>query len=71
MPGQATSNPLGQTMAAAVVAEAQVGEEHFPVLGLGGVIVRAPFRGRGLARQVVEAAGARPPGPPFALPFCL
>ncbi len=39
-----------------VITEAQVGEERFPVVGLGGVIVRAGFRGRGLAREIVEAA---------------
>jgi predicted N-acetyltransferase YhbS len=56
-----------------VLAEAQVGAARFPVLGLGGVIVRAPFRGRGLAREIVEAALAkgRRLGPPFALLFCL
>jgi predicted GNAT family N-acyltransferase len=56
-----------------VLAEAQVGGRRFPVLGLGGVIVRAPFRGRGLAREIVEAAVAkgRRLGPPFALLFCL
>src|SRR5437588_2603693 len=56
-----------------VVAEAQVGEERFSVVGVGGVIVRRPFRGRGLAREVVEAAlmRARELGPSFALLFCL
>jgi GNAT superfamily N-acetyltransferase len=56
-----------------VLADAQVGTARFPVLGLGGVIVRAPFRGRGLAREVIEAALAkgRRLGPPFALLFCL
>lgn len=55
------------------VAEAQVNVERFQVLGIGGVIVRAPFRGRGLARRVVEAAleTGRALGPPFALLFCL
>lgn len=56
-----------------VIAEAQVGEARFPVVGLGGVIVRASFRGRGLAREIVEAALARGRrlGPPFAVLFCL
>src|SRR5579884_4458075 len=56
-----------------VIAEAQVGEARFPVVGLGGVIVRAPFRGRGLAREIVEAAltRGRRLGPPFAVLFCL
>lgn len=55
-----------------VLADAQVGEERFPVVGVGGVIVRAPFRGRGLAREIVEAAveRARNLGPPFAVLFC-
>lgn len=71
----AVEDSNGTLLAAAglVVAEAQVGEARFPVVGLGGVIVRAPFRGRGLAREVVEAAlnRARMLGPAFALLFCL
>jgi ribosomal protein S18 acetylase RimI-like enzyme len=45
---------------------------RFGVLGIGGVIVAAAHRGRGLARAVVEAAlteGARL-GPEYALLFC-
>ncbi len=56
-----------------VIAEAEVREARMQVVGLGGVIVRAPFRGRGLAREVVEAAmtRARVREAPFALLFCL
>lgn len=56
-----------------VIAEAQVAEARFSVVGLGGVIVRAPFRGKGLAREIVEAAltKGRRLGPPFAVLFCL
>jgi predicted GNAT family N-acyltransferase len=55
-----------------VVADAQVEEDRFPVVGIGGVIVRTPFRGRGLAREIVEAAIVRAArlGPRFALLFC-
>jgi predicted GNAT family N-acyltransferase len=55
-----------------VLAEVEIdGGERFGVLGIGGVIVAAAQRGRGLARVVVEAAlgeGARL-GPEFALLF--
>lgn len=55
-----------------VEVEVEAQGNRFPVVGLGGVIVRAPYRGRGLARQVVEAALTRATalGPPFALLFC-
>jgi predicted N-acetyltransferase YhbS len=55
-----------------VMAEAEVGEESFEVVGIGGVIVRAEFRGRGLAREIVEAAieRARTPTARFVLLFC-
>jgi predicted N-acetyltransferase YhbS len=55
-----------------VIAKVQVGAERFSVVGLGGVIVRAKFRGRGLAREVVEAAIAAAPASesPFVLLFC-
>lgn len=60
-------------VAGTIVVEAQVGEARFPVLGIGGVIVRAPFRGRGLARTVVQAVleKGRGRGAPLALLFCL
>jgi predicted N-acetyltransferase YhbS len=55
-----------------VVVDAEVDGERFPVVGLGGVIVSAPYRGRGLGRRVVEAALARARGlgPRFAILFC-
>ncbi len=53
-------------------SEAEVGGIRFPVVGVGGVIVNAAHRGRGLARTVVEAALARAgaDGPDFAILFC-
>lgn len=55
-----------------LVIDVQVAQQRFPVVGIGGVIVAAAYRGRGLARQVVEAAleRARTLGPDFALLFC-
>jgi GNAT superfamily N-acetyltransferase len=63
-----------------VVAEVEVGGARLAVVGIGGVIVNARHRGRGLARRVVEAAlerarelEPRHPARPaeFALLFCL
>jgi GNAT superfamily N-acetyltransferase len=60
-----------------LVAEVEVADERFPVVGIGGVIVNARHRGRGLARRVVEVALERAreldPSRPadFALLFCL
>jgi predicted N-acetyltransferase YhbS len=55
-----------------VVVDVEVDGERFPVVGLGGVIVSASYRGRGLARRVVEVALARARrlGPRFAVLFC-
>lgn len=55
-----------------VVADVEVGAERFPVVGLGGVIVSASYRGRGLARRVVEVALAKAQclGPRFSILFC-
>lgn len=55
-----------------VVVEVEVEQRRFPVVGLGGVIVNAQHRGRGLAREVLEAALAKAGdiGPDFALLFC-
>lgn len=55
-----------------VMAEVEVDHERFSVVGLGGVIVTAQYRGRGLGRQVVQAALAKATklGPAFALLFC-
>ena len=56
-----------------VIAEVEAGKRRFPVVGLGGVIVHAPHRGRGLGRRVVETALTRAQtlGPEFAMLFCL
>jgi predicted N-acetyltransferase YhbS len=55
-----------------VSVEVEVDRERFPVVGVGGVIVSAPYRGRGLALRVVELALARARllGPKFAILFC-
>ncbi|HEY5198940.1 MAG TPA: GNAT family N-acetyltransferase [Solirubrobacteraceae bacterium] len=55
-----------------VLAEVEVAGERFPVVGLGGVIVSAERRGRGLARRIVGEAlvRARTMGPGFAVLFC-
>lgn len=56
-----------------LVVEAEADGRRFTVVGMGGVIVTASHRGRGLARRVVEAAldRARILGPEFAVLFCL
>lgn len=55
-----------------LVVDVEVGGLRFPVVGIGGVIVNAAYRGRGLGREVVEVAlaRARTLGPGFALLFC-
>jgi predicted N-acetyltransferase YhbS len=55
-----------------LVVEVEVGRQRFPVVGFGGVIVKAEQRGRGLARQLLRAAlrKARSLGPAFAILFC-
>jgi hypothetical protein len=54
-----------------LVVEVEVQVQRFSVVGFGGVIVRADHRGRGLAREIVQAAlaKARTLGPAFALLF--
>jgi predicted N-acetyltransferase YhbS len=70
----ALSDQRGRLIASTgmVVVNVQVAQESFPVVGIGGVIVNAAHRGRGLAREIVEAAleRARTLGPAFALLFC-
>jgi predicted N-acetyltransferase YhbS len=70
----ALSDERGRLVASAgmVVVEVEVADERFEVVGLGGVIVNAAHRGRGLARTVVTAAIARSAtlGPRFMILFC-
>jgi GNAT superfamily N-acetyltransferase len=67
-------NDRGRLIASAgtVTADVEVAGNRFAVVGLGGVIVNAAYRGRGLAREVVTAAVARAEqfGPEFMLLFC-
>lgn len=55
-----------------VVIDIEVQGQSFAAVGLGGVIVNAQHRGRGLAREVMDAAlaTARSLGPEFAILFC-
>jgi predicted N-acetyltransferase YhbS len=55
-----------------VLADVEIEGTRFSVVGLGGVIVSAPYRGQGLGRSVVQAALARAQqlGPRFAMLFC-
>jgi predicted N-acetyltransferase YhbS len=70
----ALRNDSGRLVASAgmLVIEVDVAGERFPVVGLGGVIVNAAHRGRGLARTVVDAAitKATAMGPAFMILFC-
>ncbi|MBV9336575.1 MAG: GNAT family N-acetyltransferase [Solirubrobacterales bacterium] len=65
---------LGRLVASTgfLVVEVKVGRQRFPVVGFGGVIVKAEQRGRGLARQLLRAAlwKAKSLGPAFAILFC-
>jgi predicted GNAT family N-acyltransferase len=53
----AVCDEAGQPVALAgtVIAQVTAGEEAFPVVGIGGVIVTRTLRGRGLGRRVIEA----------------
>lgn len=70
----ALRSELGRLVASTgiVVVDVEVGVQRFGVVGLGGVIVNARHRGRGFAREVVEAAlaRARTLGPRCAILFC-
>jgi len=60
-------------LAGALIAEVRVdAQPPFPVVGIGGVIVRPDVRGRGLARLVIESIldVARRLGPERAMLFC-
>lgn len=65
----------GRLVAAAELATAELAGadgQRTGVVGIGGVIVAAPCRGRGLARRVVELALERAGtlGPGLAMLFC-
>ncbi|MGH2851141.1 MAG: GNAT family N-acetyltransferase [Solirubrobacteraceae bacterium] len=64
----------GRLVASAGLTSTQVsvGDRRFEVVGLGGVIIAAAWRGRGLARRVVEEAlvRARASGLQFVMLFC-
>lgn len=71
----ALRGPDGRLIASAglVLAEVQVEElAPIPVVGVGGVIVAAPHRGRGLGDRVIAEALARVAsmGPAAAILFC-
>jgi predicted N-acetyltransferase YhbS len=55
-----------------VVADVEADARTFPVVGIGGVIVSRPHRGRGLMRRTLDAAleAAREIGPAHAMLFC-
>jgi predicted N-acetyltransferase YhbS len=55
-----------------LILDVEVAGDRFSVVGLGGVIVAAAVRGRGLARRTVEEALARAQtmGPRFVILFC-
>jgi GNAT superfamily N-acetyltransferase len=60
-------------VAGLVVVEVQFGEQlGIPVVGLGGVIVTASHRGRGLGARVISGALSRAEalGPQIAMLFC-
>lgn len=63
---------LALASAGTLVVEVEVADERFEVIGVGGVLVKAEYRGRGLARTVVAAVLARASdlGLDFALLFC-
>src|ERR1700689_1978994 len=42
-----------------LVTRVEIGGARFPVVGIGGVIVAAAYRGQGLGQRVVEEALAR------------
>jgi predicted GNAT family N-acyltransferase len=70
----ALRRPDGPLIASAglVRAEIEVGQGTIPVVGLGGVFVAAPYRGRGLSTRVITEALARAQtmGPEVVLLFC-
>jgi predicted GNAT family N-acyltransferase len=71
----ALRGPDGRLVASAglLIADIQVDDRPvMPVVGIGGVIVAAPFRGQGLANRVIVEALRRAGtlGPALAMLFC-
>jgi predicted GNAT family N-acyltransferase len=71
----ALRNPEGRLVASAglLLAEIQVDDgSSIPVVGIGGVIVAAPYRGQGLATRTIREALRRAAalGPDLAILFC-
>ena len=64
----------GRLVAAAglVIAAVEAAGDRFDVVGVGGVIVARPHRGKGFMRRVMDAAIERAEklGPDFAMLFC-
>jgi GNAT superfamily N-acetyltransferase len=54
------------------IADVEAGEHTFPVVGLGGVMVSRPHRGKGYARRILEPwlERAATLGPTHAALFC-
>ena len=55
-----------------LIVDVEVDGQRFEVVGFGGVIVNAQQRGRGLGRQILQAALAKAQtlGPEFVILFC-
>jgi predicted GNAT family N-acyltransferase len=55
-----------------LVVDVEVAGARFPIVGLGGVIVKRDYRGQGLSLRVLEAALAKAAalGPEFIVLFC-
>ena len=70
----ALAGPDGRLLACAglVLAKVEVGGAELPVVGIGGVIVNARYRGQGLGRRIIVEALARAAtmGPALAMLFC-
>ena len=71
----ALRGPEGRLVASAglVLSDVQAdGSDPVPVVGIGGVIVAAPYRGRGLANRLIDELLTRATtlGPDLAMLFC-
>jgi GNAT superfamily N-acetyltransferase len=72
----ALAEPGGRLVACAGLVPAEIepaDHARISVVGVGGVIVAAPFRGRGIADRAITAAldRAATMGPEIAMLFCL